>query len=1195
MADLASRGADPTRILFDFDDNGNAKRLDPTIFTKKFDVQVVSEADLGHLGDWFRFSDNQYDVGSPAQLMKDVEVWSTLWSPKPRISHRTVLSFEVDVQLDLGRTKSKDFAAFNKSIGQNLISSFVERTKEELRHLHAQISGNAQEVPPITIFDVNLEQPEPINPAGHAVYKINLTLRRVTEDTVEGRIGSRSNSAASSPARGSKKKSSSRLRGLRDAVDHDQLLRKVSGDLEKLANEASSPSNGSPSARDSASRGLSPSISVNSNHLTQTADSSLFPSLEALSGFQLGAVKVCANGFQSIGTLRFTSTTVAAQVCQHLDRDCILRLRIIEGATSRVQTEPRTVVMRSRLTRFWAGDVLGANSAEGGGKFSATKTAIFLAQPFHSANIVAFPQLHELVQKLYGVPPMFHRVNFNCHGYRSLPRNPMKIKFGNGKGKRGQVVDLGGRMWMAWNKFNARAEKQRKDLAKAAALSARQAAISISQSKERNRVLGVASLERGESADDVHQNTKPSSRRQSASATAAAAAFQSKATTETELAPEVDDMLELVWTGKMTPKLAHRLPSAVVAPGRFAFLFSHGRVLHDLVIEPGAVPLPGSRKITKKRRAKETRAAFLHGFQFSARPPVYRPRPDLDLVDAVAEFYQSSFDVVHLNDRFAAAEFLKKVAAQGTFSVDVDNERKLMATDPVKRGRGRAVMKALKTEDRTKSPQLREEQTTGVDTAKVLPRVEGPLAKLALRGWSLLHEACRIGDVEAISKILALQAEQSRNQSIGAISSRASYRHIFYPSQTVQRLMTRPNTSSIEMWGVTPLLMIPVFGDALESLDMHFGPNWRRWSVGHKGGSEAPNCKFPPQQPTGSTLAEEEEAAETSSGRAIARQNTLDCVRVLLNAKACPLARTLRRRCPVTPLVYFDSLLAEESDSSHDAYFELEHKVPDAESASSSEQHIAALARDDKIYDFSALELAVIYQDCLLFDLLLSSVDDKAVVADAAAQQSPFLAMVRTVDAFPKTRKQALGDFTLTSSSIMLSDVVVMGSRLWWHLLLSSTGSAGGKTCALVNWDMPMWWWVSEFASAQHAHIPTDADVTTHWVDPSAPGTPGVVPRILAELWARSETTRVWFLTHIYKVIDPSVSDAELREMIANAPTTRESGGPSRLQSFRISAMPVFDDLVIERAYFVLRHADPNVSILCSLDRPLSGLILHYE
>ena len=426
MADLASRGADPTRILFDFDDNGNAKRLDPTIFTKKFDVQVVSEADLGHLGDWFRFSDNQYDVGSPAQLMKDVEVcasiwtslivsptalwqfipfyarwysvhslfdiagmqvWSTLWSPKPRISHRTVLSFEVDVQLDLGRTKSKDFAAFNKSIGQNLISSFVERTKEELRHLHAQISGNAQEVPPITIFDVNLEQPEPINPAGHAVYKINLTLRRVTEDTVEGRIGSRSNSAASSPARGSKKKSSSRLRGLRDAVDHDQLLRKVSGDLEKLANEASSPSNGSPSARDSASRGLSPSISVNSNHLTQTADSSLFPSLEALSGFQLGAVKVCANGFQSIGTLRFTSTTVAAQVCQHLDRDCILRLRIIEGATSRVQTEPRTVVMRSRLTRFWAGDVLGANSAEGGGKFSATKTAIFLAQ----------------VRKLYGV------------------------------------------------------------------------------------------------------------------------------------------------------------------------------------------------------------------------------------------------------------------------------------------------------------------------------------------------------------------------------------------------------------------------------------------------------------------------------------------------------------------------------------------------------------------------------------------------------------------------------------------------------------------------------------------------------------------------------------------------------------------------------------------------------------------------
>lgn len=30
-------------------------------------------------------------------------------------------------------------------------------------------------------------------------------------------------------------------------------------------------------------------------------------------------------------------------------------------------------------------------------------------------------------------------------------------------------------------------------------------------------------------------------------------------------------------------------------------------------------------------------------------------------------------------------------------------------------------------------------------------------------------------------------------------------------------------------------------------------------------------------------------------------------------------------------------------------------------------------------------------------------------------------------------------------------------------------------------------------------------------------------------------------------------------------------------KQFRIAAMPVFDDLVIERAYFVLRHADPDV------------------
>ena len=31
---------------------------------------------------------------------------------------------------------------------------------------------------------------------------------------------------------------------------------------------------------------------------------------------------------------------------------------------------------------------------------------------------------------------------------------------------------------------------------------------------------------------------------------------------------------------------------------------------------------------------------------------------------------------------------------------------------------------------------------------------------------------------------------------------------------------------------------------------------------------------------------------------------------------------------------------------------------------------------------------------------------------------------------------------------------------------------------------------------------------------------------------------------------------------------------------FRITAMPVFDDLVIERAYFVLRHANPKVCVL---------------
>ena len=132
-----SRGADPSRILFDFDEHGNALPLDPDIFTKKFDVQIISDTglELAGLTDWMRPSQSLYKSVGAADIMKDVEVWSTTWEPKAKVSNQTVLSMTVDVQLDMKRCKPKDFDKYNKMIGQHLMSSVLEKTADELRRL----------------------------------------------------------------------------------------------------------------------------------------------------------------------------------------------------------------------------------------------------------------------------------------------------------------------------------------------------------------------------------------------------------------------------------------------------------------------------------------------------------------------------------------------------------------------------------------------------------------------------------------------------------------------------------------------------------------------------------------------------------------------------------------------------------------------------------------------------------------------------------------------------------------------------------------------------------------------------------------------------------------------------------------------------------------------------------------------------
>ena len=67
---------------------------------------------------------------------------------------------------------------------------------------------------------------------------------------------------------------------------------------------------------------------------------------------------------------------------------------------------------------------------------------IYLTQTFHSSNILAFPELYDLVQTFWGVPPVFHRFNFNNNGYGHVDENDL----------------LGGTLWLPWRKFNADAE-----------------------------------------------------------------------------------------------------------------------------------------------------------------------------------------------------------------------------------------------------------------------------------------------------------------------------------------------------------------------------------------------------------------------------------------------------------------------------------------------------------------------------------------------------------------------------------------------------------------------------------------------------------------------------------------------------------------------------------------------------------------
>ncbi len=264
-----------------------------------------------------------------------------------------------------------------------------------------------------------------------------------------------------------------------------------------------------------------------------------------------------------------------------------------------------------------------------------------------------------------------------------------------------------------------------------------------------------------------------------------------------------------------------------------------------------------------------------------------------------------------------------------------------------------------------------------------------------------------------------------------------------------------------------------------------------------------------------------------TGGANTALLGTMACVAALLAAKADPLCRTRRRRSEVTPMSYFDPALAAKpaaaggaggaggagaaNKTSHHhhvaAYFAAEQLssggdggggagsgtrgwFSDTDSGGSGagprrpDGGVGVGGEDDDgTYEVSALELAVMGQSVSVTRHLLAHITPAAAMqqqqqGDGASSSSSssschFTPLVRTTRSLPSgLRKYSLGhQLTLAASNALLSDVVLMGSALWWHLLLSSTPR---ETTTLVNWDMPLWWWASDFANTQQAHVPAD-------------------------------------------------------------------------------------------------------------------------
>ena len=277
------RGEDPSRILFDYDEDGNPLPLKTSIFLKKFDVQVTKDEGLGDLTDWIKLGQEDFVKTDCPDLMKDAEVYAQQWDPRYKIRHLTSLTIEVAVNLDLRRCQPQDFDKYNKSVGQYFLSAVVDKATEELTRLSVTSAFD------LSIFDANLEQPQHFDSAGSGVFKITLTFRKASHSTT------------SSPARVS--------RGLRDAVAHDKLLRKVSKDLAELELPSKALGASKKSPRNSRSR-----ADAVSRHLQKYKN--MFPQIEELAQFNTGHVKEAVDGVHTVGTLRFSAGVNFARVDQ---------------------------------------------------------------------------------------------------------------------------------------------------------------------------------------------------------------------------------------------------------------------------------------------------------------------------------------------------------------------------------------------------------------------------------------------------------------------------------------------------------------------------------------------------------------------------------------------------------------------------------------------------------------------------------------------------------------------------------------------------------------------------------------------------------------------------------------------------------------------------------------------------------------